>query len=918
MRSSRIGSNLLSAVRGFSCDGTRMAVALALSVMSCLPGDCGAQAVSDGREREAATALAERLDLTRPGTEELRAAVERKDHGAVLALFRERLVKRLRAMDFANASQGVAFNRLYTADAEMLMGRMTPDGYKAKYKREWIDTFSRITPEHYPVLKDSGLMAPPGTPIQWLPEGKSEAAATEISPRERVGWYIGAWGGGGWGFNTSLVEAWWFSGKDEYRDKWLEIAAGYFREFFTAKTWEALRKADGKGSGAFFPLHTAWRMHRSFIPSLALIAKHLDHGTKPPRFAEWLTRWPSDAVQKERKEANRVAEGEVSANQLETIPAAPLAWIAIGLTEETAPFLIESYITGDYFFANQNYDGILAVATIALIFDDLRKSRELEAVVDKAFPWWAGRVINRDGGALEQCFGYSIGYGGAGFVHEVESFKKHGFQGSWMDDFLTRLAPLCRNFWDQIQTPQGLLPCVGNSKYGAEAPRRAHPQVSTYFPYSGYAGLRTPGAPEEQLFMMFANSRRSVGHMSPNTGSMHITAYGRDLIVPGGSPSYGLTPPEQKAEEKAFDNYAGEHSACKNSTVIVNGLSQATYNRGRFGDWLSSASNVTVPARWVSSSSFDFLESQWVGYDRRHNNTFYAPVEEYINDIAHQRQVVFVKSAGLWLVVDLMRHSPEIKGPDALHGQLPAKLSPPPYTFTQIWNLAPPRNEARHHYGFSDEQVKVDEARRRVHTDDPSGANLELLHFSGKPLKYRKYFGHKDERMYLGWMVDGKGVLGTPRVDLHANWEQSREELVAGRIMPLATLIAPSRDARSIIATAKTRVEQDGLVSGCELTLQDGKTITFLASGAPAQLKTGELVAHAELLVLVGRPGESTQRGIILGCTGLHIGNKHDAWRPVETPDFEFTYDGKKLTVLQTVAIPSGHPVVLTSAVADK
>ncbi len=869
----------------------------------------------DDREREAAMALAKRLDLTRPGMEAMRAAVETNNHRAVLDLFRERLVKRLRAIDFTNAPTGPAFNPLRNAHAEMLMGRMTPDDYKQKYGKEWRDEFSRIGIEHYPVLKSSGLMAPLGTPIQWLHEGSGEEPPTEISPQERVGWYLGTWGGGGWGFNTSLVSAWWFSGKDEYRDKWLEISEGYFYEFFTAQTRGALKTSLGKESGAFFPLHTAWRMHRSFLPSLALIAKHLDHSTKPPRFPEWLTGLPSSTIQQERVAAQAALSGDVSAELLKTIPAVPLVWIAIGLTEETAPYLIESYITGDYFFANQNYDGIMAVATIALIFEDLKKSKELEAMVDKAFPWWAGRVIHRDGGALEQCFGYSIGYASE-FVHQVELFERYGSQGNWMDEF-RRLAPICANFWDQIQTPQGFLPCVGNSKYGDEAPRKSHPQKSTYFPFSGYAGLRTPGVPEDQLFMMFANSRRSVGHMSPNTGSIHVTAYGRDLIVPGGSPSYGLTPAEHKAEEKAFDNYAGEHSSYKNSTVIVNELSQATYNRGRYGDMLASAPDVPVPARWISSSSFDFIESQWVGYDRRQNNTFYAPVEEYISDIAHQRQVVFVKPAGLWLVVDLMRYSPEIKGPDAMQAQLPAKLSPSPYTFTQIWNFAPPRNEERHHYGFSDEQVKIDETGRQVYTDDPSGANLELLHFSGKPLEYKKYFGHKDKKQYLGWIVDGKGVPGTPRVDLHTNWQQNREDLVAGRVMPLVTVIAPSRDAQSVIATSKPRVEQDGLVSGCELTLQDGKTITFLASEAPAQLKAGELVAHAEMLILVGSPGEEIQRGIILGCTGLHIGNRYDAWRPVETPDFEFTFDGEALTVLRAITIPSGQPVVLTSEVAD-
>jgi hypothetical protein len=858
-------------------------------------------------ERDAAIALAERLDLTRPGMEAMRTAIAAKDHKAVLDLFRARLVKRLRSMDFSGVPAERSYNRTLTADAQLLVGRWTLDDYKKAYKRDWIDTFSGIKEEDYPLLKASGLMAPPGTPIQWLgPDGDSQ----------RVGQYIGAWGGGGWTFNTSLIDAWWFSGEAIYKEKWLEICEGYFHEYFTAATRKKL-SPDCKPLASFFHLHTAWRMKNSFLPALALLAKHLDHEMAPAPLPGWLKFWPSEAVQKARVEANKTVTSEVSPESLAKLPAAPLARIAISLTEETAPFLIESYITGDYFFANQTFDGILAVATIALVFDDLKKSRELEKVVDRAIPWWAGRVMYRDGGALEQCFSYSLGYA-AQLDFQATLFASQGCTGAWIEEFRL-LSKSAYNFWDQIQTPQGLLPCVGNSKYGARAPREAHPQVSTYFPFSGYAGLRTPGAPEDQLFMMFANSRRSVGHMSPNTGSVHITAYGRDLIAPGGSPSYSLGQLKDKAEEVAFDKYAGEHSTFKNSTIIVNGLPQSTYNRGRFMDLLASASAIPVRARWVSNADFDFAESRWTGYDRRVSLP-HSPVEEYVNDIQHHRQVVFVKTAGVWLVVDMMRHDPEIKGKalDILHTRLPAKLSPSPYTFTQIWNLAPPRDETRHYFGFSNEQVQIDEAKQRVYTNDPAGVNLELLHFGAKPLQYRKFFGHKDDQQYLGWLVDGKGVLGTPRVDLHANWEQTREEFVGGKVLPIATVIAPSRDAKSIIATAKTRVEQDGLVSGCELTLHDGKTVTFLASGAPALLKAGDLVAHAELLVLVGRPGERIQRGIILGCTGLHVGNRWDAWRPVETPDFEFTYDGKQVSVLQKVAIPTGKPAVLTSEVADK
>jgi hypothetical protein len=864
--------------------------------------------VATDAEREAATVLAKHLDMDRPGMEPFRAALARRDHRGLLALFRERLVKRLRATDYSREKPRVETLRTYTSDAEMMLGRMTPEQYKAAYKREWRDEFSKISPEDFPLLQEAGLMAPLGTPVRWLgAQGNTD----------RVGYYMGAWGGGGWCYNTALVDAWWWSGKTEYKDRWLEVTGGYLHEFFTKSTREKLN-ALGVKPNAFFHLHTAWRV-QALLSSLALICKYPDHAQEPPKH-DWMNHYPSEALQKEFMAAGAPMTAELTVEQLEAIPAVPLAWIAIGMVDELAPFLVEAYVTGDYFFANQNYDGIVSVATVAYLFQELKAAGDLGATADRALPWWADRVIFRDGGPLEQCWGYSGGYSKS-FAGLVGRFEALGHKAAWMDE-IGKLSSLTAAFWDGLQAPRGILPCVGNLKYGSLAPTgKADPQVSTYFPFSGYAALRTPGTAKDQLYLMFANSRRSVGHKSPNTGSIHVSAYGRDLIVPGGSPSYSLTPPEGKAEEAAFDNYAAEHSTLKNSTMVVNGLSQASTDRGRFNELLDSASKVPVHARWLSDPEFDYVESRWCGYERRMSNSMSAPVEERIPDIEHRRRVVFVKRAGLWLITDLMTYSDALEpqgkargGMYSLEDRQPAKASPSPYRFTQIWNMAPPPDEKRHHAGFTEGQVVVDKDARRIRTTDPSGANVELLHFIGRDLRYEKYFGLKNPKQYLGWMVDGKGAPATPRVDVHAVWEQSREELVAGKAVPLVTVIAPSRTATSIIKEVKARVEQEGRIAGCELIGVDGSAITMLASATPSRLTSGKFAAHAELLVLMRAPGETVQRGIVLGCQGLSVGGNYDAWHPVETPDFEFSFDGKKIQFVAAITVPTGDPAVLKAS----
>ena len=847
---------------------------------------------SSKRVIEAATALAQRLDFTRPGMEDLQIAVNSENHQAVLDLFRMRVVKKLRAMDYSHKDVGRSANRTRTADAEMLMGRMTPAQYQEKYGKNWNDDFSHIGSGNFQTLKNSGLMAPLGTPIQWLHENGLPGA------------YIGAWGGGGWSYNTSLVDAWWWSGKKEYSDKWFEISESYFSKFFTATNRE---KLNGNG---FFGLHTGWRITNSFIPTLARIAKNLDLASKPPIRPNWLDSWPSDSAMEQLKMAGASIMGEVPKEHINTIPSISLAWIAIGATEETAQVLLDSYFDFDkYFFVNQTYEGVMGIATLATIFDGLKQASLLGTKVEAAIIKWSQRSFCKDGGCMEHDWGYSLGYL-TEIQNTVKQYETLNTRAPWLNE-LKRNIPALNSFWGEVQTPQGLLPCVGNSKYGSKAPTFVNPQVSTYAEYSGYACLRTSGQPNDQLYMMFANSRRTskgIGHMSPNTGSVHITAYGRDLIVPGGSPSYGLVPKDHhsKWEQPYFDQYAAEHSTLKNSTVIVNGLSQSFWNMGRFNDALVAAPNTPVQARWLSNNNFDFVESRWIGYDRRGNNSFAAPVEEYNSNLEHHRQVVFIKSAELWLFVDFMRNKNYTEGPDDLQTRLPAVLTPSPYTFTQIWNFAPPRNEVRHHFGFSNENVVLDASNKKVTTNDPNGANLDIRHFSGMPLRYTKYFGDKTNNKYLGWLVDGKGAMfndaqGTPRVDLHVTWKQTSAEISSGNIIPLVTVIAPSRNTSSIITSASSRVEDSGQVAGCELTTNTKISITYLTSATPKWLTAGVISANAEMLVLVKSPGVSAQKGILVGCTSLKVNNQTVN---ISSKDFEFKLDNGSVSLVQKITIP--------------
>jgi hypothetical protein len=108
----------------------------------------------------------------------------------------------------------------------------------------------------------------------------------------------------------------------------------------------------------------------------------------------------------------------------------------------------------------------------------------------------------------------------------------------------------------------------------------------------------------------------------------------------------------------------------------------------------------------------------------------------------------------------------------------------------------------------------------------------------------------------------------------------------------MSALVEPHRRTGESVVESTTDLSGDG-ITGFNATLNDGSTLTWLATGGDARtLQTGMIEAQAEaLLVYHTRPGEDGENqihGIVLGCSTLTINGK-----PVKTttPDFEFAMD---------------------------
>jgi hypothetical protein len=287
--------------------------------------------------------------------------------------------------------------------------------------------------------------------------------------------------------------------------------------------------------------------------------------------------------------------------------------------------------------------------------------------------------------------------------------------------------------------------------------------TSIAFPYSGYYALRG-GWTNEALYMWFTAPRKGPGHSLENINSLAVAAYGRHMLVDSGPDPYGnksFLPEDQWAYMKAITDYS--YSSFSHNTLIVDGQSQ---RRLIYGELFSEIKPYEKPinARWHRSPNFDFAEGY---YNDGYGN------EKHINiSVTHNRQIVFVKCANLWIVRDIAK-------------------SNEPHKYTQVWNFPPPyMRETKEKFGFSNSQVEIDKSAKLVHTTDPNGPNISLYHFTSMPLEYDKYFGQI--KPWLGWFSFNIGGRRMESADVHVSWEDKADS-------SLVTLIIPHREKEAPI-----------------------------------------------------------------------------------------------------------------------
>lgn len=594
-------------------------------------------------------------------------------------------------------------------------------------------------------------------------------------------------------------------------------------------------------------------------------------------------------------------------------------------------FRLSSYLDGGA-IGNQQTNGMTGLMKYLCMFRDfscvIEKKDEIISVYDETME----RINQPDGGYLEISEGYNMG------DWTIKKEVADWFTGAWheigQEIDLTKSNTYFGRLREQYTSPINLMSNYGNA-YNLGTPRywndtkkaetldksreslKKNQYTSVYLPYSGYGSMRENWTSDSLYLSFFNYNRRNSGHGTAGTGSINqLTAYKRTLLLGGGTHDYGSvdTVAESAYELKPIfyelNEFLGEISTKKWCTVIANNKSQAdkefVYNsdgtfstQNLWGTALTEVSNKILDSRWVSNDSYDFAESEWnQGYSSVDAGTElskikYEPYKDtgaYSKDATHNRQITYVKDAGIWVVLDEMENT---------------LASSKENVYDQIWNFPTPytgdKESSDTYTGFTDEQIVTDNENDIVYTNDTGNPNIFISSYSQNDVSYKKFYGYYEKgEMGIGWTRGaGRNSMGQfgPRGVVYVEWKDKGY----GSKTQLASVLAPSRDENNPIIERKDLSDKSKNITGFELTTQNGCKVTYYASPDTQLYIVGNFEAEAKS-VLITETKDGKTSGIVMDCT--FAANKKIILT-VPSDSFTFTLDEKaNVAGTENVAVP--------------
>ncbi len=404
------------------------------------------------------------------------------------------------------------------------------------------------------------------------------------------------------------------------------------------------------------------------------------------------------------------------------------------------------------------------------------------------------------------------------------------FRDPLSEMIVNRVAENGREVTPGVQPPgsTATLPAPGADASGG-IPVPAFDSVA--FPYSGYYILRG-GWDRDALHLYFKGGRKGTGHSAATSNQIQLTAFGRTLLTRAGSGLYGAGPwPTYSEYVNASFGY---------NTIVVDGQSQNDPSMPQQPD--------PIPARWLASESFDFAESKY--------ESGYQGLEVAIT---HERQIVFFREAGLFMVRDRLVAEGE-------HG------------YSQVWCFDK---------DYKEDQVLTDEAGQRVLTRDSAGPNIALYH-SGPSIRYTKFYGQKEPQS-RGWRDQDHRA-----VDVHASWRGTGTQQVLTVLYPCP---GEAFDVENV-----EQMDRDG-VTGISILRNDGSKIegrSALDGGLPLEIGGVRILGEALFLYTAA---DGTVSGLALGASEVGVDGKA---QDLLARDFAFELTDEKLTLTGEIGVPTG------------
>jgi hypothetical protein len=227
--------------------------------------------------------------------------------------------------------------------------------------------------------------------------------------------------------------------------------------------------------------------------------------------------------------------------------------------------------------------------------------------------------------------------------------------------------------------------------------------TSHFFPYAGQVVMRS-GWERDAVFLGFEAGPFGYGHQHEDKLGIVLFAYGRDLLVEGGSYAYDAS----KWRRYVLSSYA-------HNVVLVDGQGQVRRGLPR----RQYVSDTPLDLAFRSNDRYDYARGM---YDQGFGNRENRPAR-------HTREVLFVKRERLFLVRDKL-----------------VSLDGKPHSYEALYHL-------------DTSELDVDSETGIVETHDAAAAKLRIVPFCAQELTTRIVKG-QETPVVQGWMPRGHGIRG--------------------------------------------------------------------------------------------------------------------------------------------------------------